>query len=77
MSLLGACLHSPPVAFIPPATFLSPIQSVQLIYKTLFRISRIAKTHSNAAWLQNFLGVDDDDDALMKSLSYEAAPSDF
>jgi hypothetical protein len=50
---------------------------MQLIYKTLFRISRIAKTHSNAAWLQNFLGVDDDDDDLMKSLSYEAAPSDF
>jgi hypothetical protein len=52
---------------------------VQLIYKTLFRISRIAKTHNNASsWLQNFLGVDDDDDDdLMKSLSYEAAPSDF
>jgi hypothetical protein len=52
---------------------------VRLTYKTLFRISRIAKTLSNAAsWLQNFLGVDDDDDDhLMKSLSHEAAPSDF
>jgi hypothetical protein len=49
---------------------------VQLIYKTLFRISRIAKTHNGASsWLQKFLGVDDDD--LMKSLSYEAVPSDF